>query len=82
MTTNTTLSPKRCFAKLHTAYSITYYIHGQHEQSLPITYNVHITVMPHPPRLVVGEDFEGGLTSAASPLEGAFIYCTFTHVLY
>ena len=31
-----------------------------------------ITVMPHPPRLVVGRDYEGGLTSAACPLGGAF----------
>ena len=28
--------------------------------------------MPHPPRLVVGGDFEGGLTPAACPLGGAF----------
>ena len=31
-----------------------------------------ITVMPHPPRLEVGGDFEGGLTPAACPLGGAF----------
>ena len=39
--------------------------------------------MPHPPRLLVGGDFEGGLTPAACPLEGAFawfFYCTFTHI--
>ena len=27
-----------------------------------------ITVMPHPPKLVVGGDYERGLTSAARPL--------------
>ena len=32
-------------------------------------YDAPITVMPHPPRLVV--DFEGGLT----PLGGAFALC-------
>ena len=42
-----------------------------------ISYYAPITVMPHPPRLVVGGDFEGGLTPAACPLEG---YCTFTHM--
>ena len=31
-----------------------------------------ITVMPHPPRLMVGGDFEGRLTPAACPLGGAF----------
>ena len=41
--------------------------------------------MPHPPRLVVGGDFEVGLTPAARPLGGAFAlyvgyYCTITHV--
>ena len=28
--------------------------------------------MPHPPRLVVGRDYEGDLTSTACPLGGAF----------
>ena len=41
-----------------------------------ISYYAPITVMPHPPRLVVGGNFEGRLTTAACPLEG---YCTFTH---
>ena len=31
-----------------------------------------ITVMSHPPRLVVGGDFEVGLTPAVCPLGGAF----------
>ena len=31
-----------------------------------------ITVIPHPPRLVVGRYYEGDLTSAACPLERAF----------
>ena len=47
--------------------------------------NAPITVMPHPPRLVVGGDFEGGLTSVACPLGGAFalyeFFCTCTHAV-
>ena len=45
-----------------------------------------ITVIPHPPWLVVGRDYEGDLTSAAWPLGVAFAlyeelcYCTFTHL--
>ena len=36
------------------------------------------TVMPHPPRLVVGGDLEGVLTPAAYPLGGAFaLYARF-----
>ena len=31
-----------------------------------------ITVVPHPPRLVVGRDYEGDLTLAACPLGRAF----------
>ena len=29
--------------------------------------------MPHPPRLMVGRDFGGGLTPAAYPMAGAFV---------
>ena len=37
--------------------------------------------MPHPPRLVVGRDFEGDLTSATCPLGGAFaLYGEFTAI--
>ena len=32
-----------------------------------------ITVMPHPPKLMVGRGFEGGLTPAAYPIAGAFV---------
>ena len=44
-----------------------------------------ITVMSHPPRLVVGEDSEGSLTPAACPLQGHLpymeeFYRTFTHM--
>ena len=40
--------------------------------------------MPHPPRLVVGGDFEGGSTPTACPLGGDLpymgdLYCTFAH---
>ena len=43
------------------------------------------TVMPHPSRLVVGGDYEGGLTPAACLWEGHLpfmenFYCTFTHM--
>ena len=34
-----------------------------------------ITVMPHPPRLVVGRDYEVDLTSAACLLGGVFALC-------
>ena len=34
--------------------------------------NAPITVVPHPPRLVVGRDYERDLTLAAWPLAGAF----------
>ena len=41
------------------------------KQYIALTY-APITVMPHPPRLVVSRDYEGDLTSAACPLGGAF----------
>ena len=44
--------------------------------------NAPIIVVPHPPRLVVGGDYEGGLTPAACPLGGAFVelLLTFAHL--
>ena len=44
-----------------------------------------ITVMSHPPRLMVDGNYEGGLTPAACPLGRAFgllgnCYCTFAHL--
>ena len=50
-----------------------------------IASNAPITVMPHPPRLVVGGDFEEGLTQQRALCEGhlpyiLFFYCTFAHV--
>ena len=57
--------------------------HGQ--IALLQEHNAPITVMPHPPRLVVGGDFEEGLTQQRALCEGhlpyiLFFYCTFARV--
>ena len=43
---------------------------------------MHLSLMPHPPRFVVGGDYEGSLTPTACPFGGAFalygeLLCTF-----
>ena len=43
-----------------------------------LSFHLHLSVMPHPPRLVVGADYERGLTPAACPLVVSFpdhIFC-------
>ena len=44
-----------------------------------IVCNAPITVMSHPPKLVVGGNYEGGLTPAACPLGLRGIYFTYVN---